>query len=267
MPAFMHRSIICMIVLTVIVVAGCKRSEMFPKAATIQDVRASYDAGDYETAYANGGKIADSDRESRYEAAYLAALSALQTERLPQSVRLLQIAKQSPDYSLVHQAQFQLGLVLGRLGRHDEAATELLNVAPFLKGRQQSDAYFHGAMSQRELARLAAARTSLLVSRASAVDGSQWRRANEAVKATGFTLQIGVYADKERAREHARAIAADAEDKGYGPPRIVTATANNNDIGLFRHFVNVGRFPSHWSAGAARRELQQAGALIVPLND
>lgn len=251
------------------VLSACEStSDLLPKQKTIIDVRAAYDAGDYEAAYRDGARLAGgSGTPENQEAAYLAALSALQLGKQREAVRLLKIAETSKDFQLVHDAKFQRGLVHGQLGEQETAARVLLDVAPYLRGERRADAYFHAGMSLRELDRQEAAGTALILARNTAVNETQYRRAVEALQTTGFTLQLGVYDDLERARTHARAVADKAEASGYGSPRIVTGGGGEGDIGRVQHQVCIGRFRSHWSASAARRAIGAAGALIVPIDE
>jgi tetratricopeptide (TPR) repeat protein len=253
---------------------GCERMQetveridaMRPEPLTIETLRDSYARGDHETALRQGRSLAEGRTgNERAEAAYIAGLSALRLERPHTAIPLLETAAEARDWSLAGDAKLQLGLVYGQVGRHRSAAAALLDAAKYLDGQKRGDAYYHAAMSQRELGHLEDARAHLILARAHSPVEDRRRAAEAALGATGFTLQVATYQDHEQARQRARELARETERYVYGSPRVVTETLGRGDVGLVVHHVQIGFFPSPWSAADARRIMGAAGAVIVPV--
>ena len=258
----------------VVLMSGCKNSgfkgtyledtavDMAP-AATIEDVTALYNQGDYPSAFEQGRAIAyDRYREDRYEAAYLAGLSAQSMGNLRDADTLLNRAKASPDDSLAVDAADALGLVYSQQGRYAEAQRELIWAAERLEGERQARAYYYAGIAQQKLGQWSQARTTLILARGLSRDQAFRDQAQEQIGVTGWTLQVGAFAQRELARSQAEQIAAKSRDMKLGLPRLVQGTSTAGDTVTY---VHVGQFTSYQSATRYRDALGTPGVIIRAL--
>lgn len=260
--------------LAVIVLAGCQNSalkgtyfedtyvDMAP-TATIEEVTVLYNQGDYQGAYDIGRPIAwDRFRDDRYEAAYLAGLSAQALGQLHNADKMLNKAKASPDPSLATDAADALGLVYSQQERYAEAQRELLWAAERLTGERKARAYFYAGIAQQKLGQWSQARTTLVLARGLTRDAGFRTQIDQQVNVTGWTLQLGAFTDRGSARDLAESIAAKARDMKLGLPRLVNGTTAD---GQTVTFVHVGQFTSYQSATRYRDALGTPGVLIRAL--
>jgi len=256
------------------VLSGCKNSafkgtyledtavDMAP-VGTIEEVTAYYEQGEYQAAYDLGKPIAwDRYRDDRYEAAYIAGLSAQALGDLRSADKMLNNAMASPDPSLATDSADALGLVYSQQGRYAEAQRVLLWAAERLKGERQARAYFYAGVAQQKLGQWSQARTTLVVARGLTKDPGFKQQIHQQVNVTGWTLQLGAFTDRARARSLAESIAAKSRDMKLGLPRLVDGrTADGETV----TFVHVGQFTSYQSATRYRDALGTPGVLIRAL--
>lgn len=257
-----------------IVITGCQNSalkgtyledtyvDMAP-TATIEEVTVLYGQGDYQAAYDLAKPIAwDRYRDDRYEAAYLAGLSAQSLGDLPNADKMLNKAMSSPDPSLATDAADALGLVYSQQERYAEAQRVLLWAAERLKGERQARAYFYAGIAQQKLGQWSQARTTLVLARGLTRDAGFKAQIDQQVQVTGWTLQLGAFTDRNSARSLAENIAAKSRDLKLGLPRLVDGkTAEGETV----TFVHVGQFTSYQSASRYRDALGTPGVLIRAL--
>ncbi len=230
---------------------------------TIEEVTVLYGQGDYQAAYDMGRPIAwDNYRDDRYEAAYLAGLSAQSLGQLRNADKMLNKAKASPDPSLATDAADALGLVYSQQGRYAEAQRELLWAAERLDGERKARAYFYAGIAQQKLGQWSQARTTLVLARGLTRDAAFKTQIDQQVNVTGWTLQLGAFTDRGSARTLAESIAAQARDMGLGLPRLVDGQASDGQVVTF---VHVGQFTSYQSATRYRDALGTPGVLIRAL--
>ena len=260
--------------LAVFVLTGCQNSALqgtyledsyvdLRSTATIEEVTVAYNQGDYQTAYDLGKPIAwDRFRNDRYEAAYLAGLSAQTLGQLQNASKTLNKAKASPDPSLATDAADALGLVYSQQGRYAEAQRELLWAAERLDGERKARAYFYAGIAQQKLGQWSQARTTLVLARGLTREASFKTQIDQQVSVTGWTLQLGAFLDRQSARNLAESIAARSRDMRLGLPRLVNG---QNASGESITFVHVGQFTSYQSAARYRDALDTPGVLIRAL--
>lgn len=228
--------------------------------ATIDDVTALYESGQYQAALETAEPIArDRYRDDRYEGAYIAGLSAQALGQLRDADWLLNRAMASPDAPLAVDAADALGLVYSQQGRYSEAQRVLLWAAERLEGERQARAYFYAGIAQQKLGQWSQARTTLILARGiSRIDGFRDQIAQQ-ISVTGWTLQVGAFTDRARARTQAESIAAKSRDMRLGLPRLVDGTASSGESVTF---VHVGQFSSYQSATRHRDALGAPGVII-----
>lgn len=232
-------------------------------AATIEEVSVAYAQSDYQTAYDMGSAIAwDRYRDDRYEAAYLAGLSAQTLGQLPNADKMLNKAMASPDPSLATDAADALGLVYSQQGRYAEAQRVLLWAAERLSGERKARAYFYAGIAQQKLGQWSQARTTLVLARGLTKDAAFKTQIDQQVQVTGWTLQLGAFTDRESARRLAETIAARSRDMKLGLPRLVDGRTASGEAVIF---VHVGQFTSYQSATRYRDVLGTPGVIIRAL--
>lgn len=232
-------------------------------ASSIEELTSLYAQGDYRTAYDLGKQIAfDRFRNDRYEAAYIAGLSAEKLGDLRSADKMLNKALASPDETLAVDAADALGLVYSRQGRYTEAQRQLLWAAERLKGERQAKAYYYGGIAQQKMDYWSQARTTLILARGLSRDAALRAQIDQQISVTGWTLQLGAFTDAERARTQAEEVAATARDMKLGLPRLVTGTSGE---GTPVTFVHIGQFTSYQSATRYRDALGKPGVIIRAL--
>lgn len=231
--------------------------------ATIEEVTVLYGQGDYQGAYDMGRPIAwDRFRDDRYEAAYIAGLSAQTLGQLQNADKMLNKAMASPDPSLATDAGDALGLVYSQQGRYAEAQRVLLWAAERLHGERKARAYFYAGIAQQKLGQWSQARTTLVLARGLTADASFKQQIDQQVNVTGWTLQLGAFTDRASARKLAESIAAKSRDMKLGLPRLVNGTTSEGEA--VTH-VHVGQFTSYQSATRYRDVLGTPGVIIRAL--
>jgi len=231
--------------------------------ATIEEVSVAYSQGDYQAAYDMGSAIAwDRYRDDRYEAAYLAGLSAQTLGQLQNADKMLNKAKASPDPSLTTDAADALGLVYSQQGRYAEAHRELLWAAERLSGERQARAYFYAGIAQQKLGQWSQARTTLVLARGLTKDPAFKTQIDQQVQVTGWTLQLGAFTDRTAARNLAESIAERSRNIKLGLPRLVDGNTGDGEPVTF---VHVGQFTSYQSATRYRDVLGTPGVIIRAL--
>lgn len=268
----MNRSLVCcLLAVTALGLAGCRNSAFKGTAledsvldrgstVSIQEVTAQYEARQYEAAYSLAEPIArDRYRDDRYEAAYLAGLSAQVLGDLKNAEAMLNIAIGSDDRSLAVDAADALGLVYSQLGRYELARRNLLWAAEQLQGERQAKAYYYGGIAQQKLGQWGQARTTLLLARGLTRDTGFQAQINEQIAVTGWTLQLGAFTQRELARKQAESIAEKSRDMRLGLPRLVDGETAGGDTVTF---VHVGQFTSYQSALQHRDALGKPGVII-----
>lgn len=228
--------------------------------ASIEEITARYEAGDYEAAYELGKGVAwDRYRDDRYEASYIAGISAQSLGKLSEADKYLNKALATDDKSLAADAADALGLVYSQQQRYTEAASSLLWAAERLEGERQARAYFYGGIAQQKLGHWSQARTTLVLARGLTRNPSFKAQIDQQVNVTGWTLQLGAYTRRDLARNQAEAVAAKSRDLRLGLPRLVDGTTASGDRVVF---VHVGQFSSYQSATRYRDALDQPGVII-----
>jgi tetratricopeptide (TPR) repeat protein len=247
------------IVLAAVLLAGCKAQSR----RSMDEVYAAYQRGDYAEAYRQAQPIADGAGGPRSsEAAYMAGSAAMRMGRLHEAERYLSIAAQSRDPRLSADATAELGLTYAQLNRHDRAAASLLDAAGRLSGQDRANAYFYAGLSQQKLGQWAQARTSFTLARSASNDSAFREEVSQHLRTTGYTLQMGAFAEAPNARAFAESVAAHIIALRLGPPRIVPI---EGPAGKTLHAVQVGQFSSYANALAARSSLGSTTAIVVPL--
>lgn len=254
--------------------AGCRNSAFkgtyledtavdLASVQTMDEITALYEQGDYQAAYDAAKPVAwDRYRDDRYEAAYIAGLSAQTLGNLPEANKMLNKALASPDPTLATDAADALGLAYSQQGRYAQAKRSLIWAAERLQGERQARAYYYAGIAQQKLGEWSQGRTTLVLAKSLSRDDLFKRQVDQQINVTGWTLQLGAFTDRELARTQAESIAAKSRDMRLGLPRLVDgATVKGEPV----TFVHVGQFTSYQSATRYRDALGKPGVIIRAL--
>lgn len=229
-------------------------------SSTIEEITALYEAGDYQAAYEVAKPVAwDRYRDDRFEAAYIAGLSAQALGDLAEAEKMLKKSLQTKNESLAADAAYALGILHSQQGRYGNAYAQLFWAADRLEGERKANATFYAGIAQQKLGEWSQARTTLIVAKNQSTDPTLRGLIAEQIQVTGWTLQLGAFTDRERARRQAESVAAQAVDLQLGLPRLVAGTTAEGQP-VTR--VEVGQFASYQSAIRYRDALGQAGVII-----
>lgn len=225
--------------------------------------RSAYAGGSYAVAFREAELASHASSPAiKYEAAYLAGMSAYRQRDLVNAERFLKIAAQSPESALAGQALAELGLIYDGLGWYGQAARHLLAAASRLEGQDRANAYFYAAVAQQKLGQWSQARTHLILARNYSSDESLRARAVEQLQVTGYTLQFGAFASQLNAEREAQRRAAILAQHHLGTPRITSAISSSNRA---LYLVQAGQFTTFDSAVQTRTRLGVHEAVVVPL--
>ncbi len=238
---------------------GCEA----PAAARMQVVRAAYQDGDYARAYNEAVRLTHTtDPALRTEASYIAGLAAHRRGSHRVATQYLQAATRSADRQLAGDALAELGLIHAEQQRYALSARTLLAAAERLDGQDRANAYFYAGAAQQKLGRWDRARTSLSLARSHSTDPLFRQQVDEQLSVTGYTLQIGAFANQSNAQRATDSLAARARTVKLGVPRIVPSTDRQ---GQRLYLVQIGRFSTFAAALIARQRLGSNEPIIVPL--
>jgi tetratricopeptide (TPR) repeat protein len=229
---------------------GC---ESTPTAGGLERALRDYDAGRYALASSRASDaMRAADGRTRVEAAYVAGLADLRLGRLDDAERRLLVATSATDRS---RATATLGLVRMQQNRPADAAELFTSAASGLHGddARQAAKWAAAAFEQAgdhytALTWVSLADTGIDDDRPTAGPGR------------GFVLQVGAFADRERAERAARDAAIDAERGGLGTVRIVGHT---DARGRRLHLVQMGSFASRRGAALARDRIGRLDYIVT----
>lgn len=222
-----------------------------------------YQRGDYARAQTTAARAAATAGGTQRDLAhYMAGMSAYKLNNYPTAARYLSVAVNSRDESLAADARSTLGLIYSAQGRYDAAANMLLRSADLHTGEDRANAYFYAGTAQQKLGRWPQARTSLLLARRSTRDASLVRQIDQHLAVTGYTIQVGAFANRANADNAARVYAGKASRAGLGSVLVSPSTSSQ---GRVVNLVQVGRYATFNAASTARARLGDRGAVIVPL--
>ena len=222
-----------------------------------------YQRGDYARAQTAAARAAATAGGTQRDLAhYMAGMSAYRLGNHETAARYLSVAVNSRDESLAADARSTLGLIYSAQGRYEAAADMLLRSADLHTGEDRAQAYFYAGTAQQKLGRWPQARTSLILAQRSTRDPQLIQQINQHLAVTGYTIQVGAFANRTNADNAARVYATKANRVGLGS---VLVTPSTNSRGQAVHLVQVGRYATFNAASAARTKLGDRGAVIVPL--
>ena len=230
---------------------------------TVDGAYAAYQARDFAAAYNIARPIAEDYLNPRHlEAAYVAGLSANALGQTGAAERMLRKAVTSKDETLAADASAQLGLVYSQQGRYEAALRVLLWAAERQQGEDKAQSFYYAGIAQQKMGQWSQARATLYNALRHTADPAMEQQVRDQLATTGWTLQVGAFAQADTATTTAQSVADRAARLGLGSPRLVESTdARGQRLTL----VQVGTFTSYQSAARYRDHLGATGVIIKPI--
>jgi len=249
---------VCLMTLAACTV-GCQTSPQ----AEMATARAAFDGGDFDRAYRSASHVADRrDDPMGIEAAYIAGVSAYRLDRLDSAERYLRMTAYGAPGRATGSALAMLGVIYVSQGSYDQASNALLRAAEQLDGQDRANAYYYAARAAQKLHRWAEARNYLTLARSTSTDPAFRKAVAAELSSTGWTVQIGVYADKTAAQSAANELAANPKARRIGAVRVVGVA---DDAGIVTYMVCIGEFSTYVIATEKRRELGAGNAIVTTM--
>lgn len=244
---------------------------------------------------------AKSTGTQRERAAYIAGLSAYQAGDADAADAQLSVASVSSDPNISGPAKAMLGQLRLDQRRPREAAGYFADASRLLQGEDARQAAWHAGLAYRQAgdeasakrwldtasgsqfdppkqsgavafnpqptsSRTASARNGTIKTSASAPPPAQTNAPKVQIQSTGettvgFTLQVGVFSDKNRARSAAEEAESFAKKEGIGRVKIIP----RRDIrGQPLYMVQVGWWVTRTEANAARNKIGRLEYIVAP---
>lgn len=239
---------------------GCETST---SVNSLTDIRSAYDAQNYNKAYHLGARMSAYEQgPAAQQAAYMAGMSAYKLGRSTEAIQQLSSAAQSSDKGMAGDALATMGLLYARQNNHTRAAQAFLAAAGRLQEQGRANAYFFAAVSEQKIGHWALARTHLSLARNDSRDTNFKQQVDDQLAVTGYSLQVGAFADDDNANAAAAKWSKRVGDLHIGWPRLVRQTTSD---GKTVTTVQIGQFSSYTTALMARKEIGDSEAIVVPL--
>lgn len=239
---------------------GCQQTGS--SRASLEDIRTAYQAQDYNRAYRLGSIAADGRGVAADQAAYMAGMSAYKLGQTTLAINHLTQASRSSDKAMAGDALATIGLLYAQQNQHLRAAQAFLGAASRLTGQAKANALFYAAVSEQKQGRWADARSHLSLARVESSDADFKRQVDDQFAVTGYSLQVGAYANNVNAERAAGRWADRVRGMRVGQPRLVPqVTADGQNVVA----VQIGQFSSYTTALMARSDLGEQEIIVVPL--
>ncbi len=242
-----------------LLLAGCTTQGPSPT----EQAQTQFQRGDYARAQETAARAAaTAGGRERDLAHYLAGISAYRMGNMATAERYLRVAARSDDESMAADASSTLGLIYSQMGRYSEAANAFQRGAGLQRGEDRAQAYFYAGVAQQKLGQRPQARTSLLLARKSTRDAGLVGRIDQQLVVTGYTIQVGAFANRANADKLAAQYVGRASSAQVGTVFVTPGTGSD---GRAINLVQVGRYATFGAASQARGLLGDRSAVIVPL--
>lgn len=196
---------------------------------------------------AQSGQPPESDR-----AALVAGMSAFELKKYSEAERWLRPASRSADREIAGRASATLGLVNVARERYSTAAIDFSAAARRLEGDESARASFFAGECYSIIGRLDAAERAYAQARTAAKDPALRTRAVNRQHSSGYTLQLGAFANRANADRTLSIGAGKASRAGLPAPTII---ATPDATGRTIYLVQVGKFTTKEEAAAAKSRL------------
>lgn len=253
-----------------LVITACEGA---PKAGGMKQSVDDYHAQRYSQAHQNAAAIqADAPAGTREDAAYLAGLAAYRMGNLDEAERRLMTASRSPNIETAAKSKAMLGEIRMEQRRPRDAAALLVEAYPNLSDDDARHCAYSAAVAYQQSGDMDSARQWLARSGSSAMiakanppspaakSDSQTRGGKAPAATTSFTLQVGAFHEKNRAKQAADEAAKLADREGLGPVRTVS---RRDERGRTMYLVQFGTFVTREAAAAARSRIGKLQYIVT----
>lgn len=283
----------CLITMSLTLV-GCGSSGSSAKSGSMSSAMSSYNSQDYMAAHDQASAVmAKTNGPERERAAYLAGLSAYQAGEFEAAERDLGAASVSSTPEIAGNAKAMLGEICLDQHRPRQAAAYFADASRLLEGDDARQAAWHAGLAYRESGDEANAKRWLDTASGSQFDSQRSatvapnsapsRTSNtlassasnsspaapkpELAAATagkttvGFTLQVGAFNDKKRAKQAAEEAEAMSRRDNLGRVRVIpTKDARGQTL----YLVHVGWWVTRSEATTARNKIGRLEYIVAP---
>jgi tetratricopeptide (TPR) repeat protein len=212
-----------------------------------------YQQGQYPEALREGEQVAQTGKPPESDrAALVAGMSAFELKKYEEAERWLRPASRSSDPLIAGRASATMGFVNVARERYSTAAIDFSSAGRRLQGDEAARAHFFAGECYSILGRLDAAERSYAQARSLAKDTGLRARVGNRQSSTGYTLQLGAFANRANADKTMSLGTQRASRAGLSPPTIV---ATPDAAGRTIYLVQVGKFTTKEEAAAAKSKL------------
>lgn len=227
------------------------------------EILADYNAGRYRQAYDKAAATWPRTQAStREEIGYLAGLSAYRLQRYSNAKTYLEPLTRGTNSEIAGNAAATLGLSAYEQGDYRTAVDRFKQAAERLTGEGKAEAAYYAGLSHQQLQQWSQARLQFQVARGITEDPALIQKLDAEIRASGFTLQLGVFTARDNAQKRAAEFNASHDARTLGEARV---TQRPGQGGRTFHVVQVGEFPSYNAAERARQGLNYP-TIITPLS-
>lgn len=256
---------------------ACSSTEKAPEGSSMNAVKMvaspelasaveDYREGRYTQAFDAAKALARaSSSPLREQAAWVAGLSAYQTNKFDDAELQFMASSRSQDQRLATDSKIMIGDVYVKQNRWSDAAQNYRDAAKTLSGEERSRVLGYADMASSNAAGRAGGQAGVT---ASSTPGSGTGTAKPSAGGSSpspvatrsvFALQAGAFQSEANARKRASELAGQSRQAGFGDPRVVrTRDPGGRDFWT----VQLGQFDSRQSADAAKSKIASV-ALIV----
>jgi septal ring-binding cell division protein DamX len=245
-----------------VAVGGLGGCESAQKAGTLQQAIDDYNAQRFVQARDRAKSISDSAKPpAREDAAYIAGLSSFQLGDASEAERQFATASTSSNPQTAARSKAMLGQVRLEQRRPKEAATLLADAYTSLDGPDSRKAALNASIAYQQSGDAASSKKWLDI--ANGVPTAVPLTPSVSVEPSGgvgFTLQVGAFKDKERAKRAADEADVLAKREGLGNVRILL---RRDERGMPSYLVQFGSFPTRDAAALARTKLGRLEYIVA----
>jgi len=246
-------------VLSTLLLIGCETAQ----GPSLDTAMAEYNRRQYNSAYARAKQVMDTSTGSTEDQARLiAGMSAYRLGNKATARSLLQPLRFNSDAHTAGTANATLGIMHKEDGNNASAESHLLRAIDNLSGNDRAQAHYHVASVYQKMGRWADAQKHLRLCAALATMTSLKVAAEQQISTTGYTLQLGAYADRSNAEDRARKLSVTCTRAGLGTPRVLQSSTPS---GGTLYLVQVGRFSTFSAAMTSRRKLTDSNVSITTI--
>ncbi len=291
--AMKSTAIACCLIAMSLALVGCGSSGSSAKSGSMSSAMSSYNRQDYAAAQDQASAVmAKTNGPERERAAYLAGLSAYQAGDMDAAERDLTTASSSSTPEIAGDAKAMLGQICLDQHRARQAAAYFADASRLLEGENARQAAWHAGLAYRQAGDEANAKRWLDTASGSQFDtphnsttvasadsnvvsaakpnsttqkppaaSTPLAAANAGKTTVGFTLQVGAFNDKKRAKQAAEDAEALSRRESLGRVKVIPT---KDSRGQTMYLVHVGWWVTRSEATTARNKIGKLEYIVAP---